>query len=94
MKALTKAIAEWSLAETVKELCAKGTPPPIPAGWFTSHQLADEVRKQGLSHSPTSVRRLLAKARESGNLEEARHPVRRGRHVVPVPIYRLAKRRK
>lgn len=81
-----RALADWSAEELKRELVAAKTPPPIPAGWFTMHQLAER-----LSASPATAHRLVAANLKAGRMLSAKHPVRYANGVVkPTYIYKLA----
>lgn len=84
MRQQTKqALDAWNAAELLKELTAKGEPPPIPQGWATAAQWAGMW-----GCSVITAQRRIARGLSAGIMQMCTHNCRTttGR-VIPKPIY-------
>jgi Fic family protein len=78
-----QALDAWNAAELLKELSAKGQPPPIPQGWATAAQWA------GMWNCSTvTANRRIARGLSLGIMQMCMHNcmLADGR-VAPKPIY-------
>ena len=84
MKQQTKAALDaWNAVELLKELTAKGEPPPIPQGWATAAQWAGMW-----GCSVITAQRRIARGLSTGIMQMSKHPcVKHDGRVYPTPIY-------
>ena len=78
-----QALDAWNAAELLKELCDKGTPPPIPDGWATAAQWAGMW-----GCSTMTAQRRISRGIQLGILQMCMHKcMAADGRVMPKPIY-------